>query len=559
MKPAALLLTLAILLAACESNKSSPSTVSNFRGLWTLTLASSNPPSDSYTVEVTTAGGSGTAKVSVSSQEGDTTGPTWVFADLPVLIGHCGLTVTFADTVGKPLALALGDSWNFSVAGGTIFNPAPAPANSSTVEAVRTGGIYTCLPPPCPGGLFGAMVPPAQNPIPNLPTVAGVQGGLPSIRFTQTGSNLAASIPEIHVLTLNLPDAALGDTITFDYRRRVNFGTPQGDFFQSRLTNGPELKQIELIESRKVTSADGLERLTFRAGSASLSVDFVFGTSSSSNVIQLDQIVVLKNGAVWFSDAFPGANFQNDLGPLSQRWEVRSPRGAVGAFGLSDVEPIEGAYSVRAEGGLVWNLTGAVLTGAGASGLGLIGLGSVGNLRGITLEVSESQEFNFLTSLAALEQGNRTLAGTFRGESADHSCLEQGNFLSSINAQNLAQVEGAWTLNLQGQAQNCPALSGAEFGDTLGPIAVTQKGQTFYADPQTPILDKYSNQDNLVGAVNGPAVFFTFGDFARVSTRRAIFLGTTTDTGLIGTFAGTLPFAGGEECQARGTFTATIE
>ena len=555
MKRCIAFLPLLVLFAACTTSTPKPSPVPNYRGLWSFTLTPSNPPSDRYTVEVTTAGVSGKAKVSVSSLEGDTTGPTLVVADLPLLIGHCGLTVTFSDTVGKPLALALGDTWTFAVSGGSVFNPAPAPTDSSTVEAVTTGGTYLCTPPPCPGGLFAVMVPPAVGPVPGLPTVAGSQGELPGIRFTQTGSNLSASLPELHVLTLNLPGAALGDSITLDYHRRISFGTPQGDFFLARLVNGSELKQIELISSSKVTAADGPERLTFRAGSANLSVDFVFGTSSADNVIQLDQVMVLKNRALWFYDAFAGAAFQNDLAPLSRRWEVRSPSGAVGTFGISDVDPLEGAYSVRAEGGLVWNVTGAVLTGAGALNLGGFGLG--GNLEGVTLEVSESQKFYFLTSLAGAAQGNRTLAGTFRGESANKSCLEQGNFLSSINAQNLAQVEGSWTLALQGQAQNCK--SAVQFGDTLGPIAVTQRGQTFYADPKTPIADKYANHDTLVGGVNGVAVFFAVTDFARVSTRRATFLGTTTGTGLTGAFTGTLPFAGGEECQVQGTFTATIE
>jgi len=557
MKRCLIWLALPLLLAACGSGKPSPSAVPNFRGPWTLTMRPSNPPRDRYTIAVTMAGGPDLAMISVSSQEGDTTGPTRVFANLPVLIGHCGLAVTFSDTVGKPLALALGDSWTFAVSGGAIFNPAPAPTNSSTVESVRTGGVYICLPPPCPGGLLAAMVPPAKGPIPDLPTVAGVQGELPSIRFTQTGANLWASLPELHVLTLNLPGVAIGDTITFDYRRRASFGIPQGDFFLAQLTNGSQLIQIEMIESRRVISLDGLKRLTFRAGSARLNVDFVFGTSSADNVIQLDQVVVLKNGSVWFTDDFASATFQNDLAPLDQRWEARSPSGAVGSFGISDVDPIAGAYSVRAEGGLVWNLTGAILTGTGALGLGVGGFGSGGNLRGVTLEISESRKFNFLTSLAALEQGNRTLAGTFRGESTDHACVEQGNFLSSINAQKIAQVEGTWTLQIQGQAQNCK--SAVEFGDTLGPISVTQKGQTFSADPKAPIKDKYMNQDNLVGMVNGPAVFFTLGDFARVSSRGAAFLGTTSDTGLTGAFAGTLPFQDGEECQAQGTFTATIE
>jgi len=374
----------------------------------------------------------------------------------------------------------------------------------------------------------------------------------------QTGSNLSATLPEEHVLTLSLPGAATGDSISFSYQRSIVWENPDGDFFLVRATNGSRLEELEYLSSSQIDHASGRQQLTFWAGSANLSVDFVFGLSGTENFILLDQIEVLKNGAVWFQDDFPGASFGNDLAPLSQRWQARSPKLALGSLGISDQTPLEGAYSVRAQGGALWSLQGAILTGAGSLlDLGLLGFGPQQSLQGVTLELYETEEFNFLTSLAGIQQGAGALAGTFRGEPTDHSCVEQGNFLSSINAQELAQVEGSWTLQISGEAQDCK--SAVEFGDTLGPFEVTQTGQTFYADPQVPIVDKYSNPSNLFGTVNGPAVFFFLGDFNRVSDRRATFVGAVTEASINGTVFGTLPFAGGEECEVTGTFTATLE
>jgi len=556
MKRLAIGFALLALLPACNDKPRNPSSVPDYRGQWNFTVTQSEPASDTYTVEVTTGGLSGFAFVAASSLDGDTSGPRRVWTDLPVLIGACGLTITFSDTAGKDLNLALGDSWTFQVSGGTIFNPAPTLSNSSTVEAVTTGGIYTCLPAPCPGGLFGAMVPPAAGPLPFGPSVAGNQGEIPMLQMDQTGSNLSAALPEEHVLTLSLPGAAVGDSISFSYHRSIVWENPNGDFFLVRATNGSRFEDLEYLSSSQTDHAGGRRQLTFRAGSANLTIDFIFGLSGSGNVIFLDQIAVLKNGEVWFQDDFPGADFGNDLAPLSQRWQARSPKLAVGSLGISDQTPIQGAYSVRAEGGVVFSLQGAILTGAGALG-GLVGIGPQQSLQGVTLEIYETEAFDFLTSLAGIEQGARALAGTFRGEPTDHSCVEQGNFLSSINAQELAQVEGSWTLRIEGEAQDCK--SSVEFGDTLGPFEVTQTGQTFYADPQVPIVDKYSNPSNLFGTVNGPAVFFFLGDFNRVSDRRATFVGAVTEASITGPMFGTLPFAGGEECEVTGTFTATLE
>jgi hypothetical protein len=135
--------------------------------------------------------------------------------------------------------------------------------------------------------------------------------------------------------------------------------------------------------------------------------------------------------------------------------------------------------------------------------------------------------------------------------------VEQGNFISSVNAQELAQVEGRWILHLEGEAQDCPGV--VEFGDTLGPFQVVQTGQAIYSEPQVPMVDKYGNASNLFGTVNGPAVLFFLGDFNRVSVRRATLAGAAAENRLAGPLFGTLPFAGGEECEVRGTFTATVE
>ena len=556
MKRLAIVFAFLALLPACNDQARNPSSVPDYRGQWNFTVTQSEPASDTYTVKVTTGGISGFALVAASSLDGDTSGPRPVVADVPVLIGDCGLTVTFSDTAGKPLNLAPADRWTFHVSGGTIFNPVPAPSNSSTVESVTTGGFYTCLPAPCPGGLFGAMAPAPAVSLPFGQSVAGNQGEIPLLQMDQTDSNLSATLPEEHVLTLSLPGAAVGDSISLSYNRVIQWENPNGDFFLVRATNGTRFEDLEYLSSSQTDYAGGRQQLTFRAGSANLTVDFIFGLSGSGNVIFLDQIAVLKNGAAWFQDDFPGADFGNDLAPLSQRWQARSPKLAVGSLGISDQTPIQGAYSVRAEGGVVWTLEGAILTGAGALG-GLVGIGPQQSLQGVTLEIYETEEFDFLTSLAAIEQGARALAGTFRGEPIDHSCVEQGNFLSSINAQELAQVEGRWTLRIEGEAQDCK--SAVEFGDTLGPFEVTQTGQTFYADLQVPIVDKYSNPSNLFGTVNGPAVFFFLGDFNRVSDRRATWVGAVTEASINGTVFGTLPFAGGEECDVTGTFTATLE
>lgn len=546
-----------VMWSACDDQSRRSAQVPDYRGRWSFTLAQSEPAGDTYTVEVSKAGGSGVAEITAASLEGDTSGPRVVVADLPVRIGDCGLAITFSDTAGRPLNLALGDRWLVQVSAGVVYNPAPAPANSSTVDSVTTGGIYTCLPAPCPGGLFGAMAPPAEAPLPFGPLIAGSQGEIPLVQMEQTGSNLSAVIPEEHVLTLALPGAAVGDSISISYSRSVNWADPNGDFFLVQAVNGAEMNTLEFVSSESPGRTLDRRRLTFRANSVNLTIDFIFGLSGPENVVLLDRIQVLKNGTPWFQDDFVGPNFSNDLAPLAQRWQVRSPAQAQGSVGISDATPLQGTYSVRAEGGAVWNLQGAILTGAGLLGLNLAGFDTQQAVEGVTLEVFETEVFNFLTSLAGLEQGRGALAGTFRGEASDHSCLEQGTFLSSLNASGLAEVEGRWTLHLEGEAQAC--LSAVEFGDTLGPFQVTQTGRTFYADPQTPIVDKYGNPSHLFGTVNGPAVVFFLGDFQRVSVRRATLAGVAAGNTVAGALFGILPFARGEECEVTGTFTVTLE
>lgn len=69
---------------------------------------------DVYTIEVTTGGATTVAQITVTSSEGDDSGPTTVVASTDIAVGTKGVTINFA-TLGGDTVLTLGDIWTITV------------------------------------------------------------------------------------------------------------------------------------------------------------------------------------------------------------------------------------------------------------------------------------------------------------------------------------------------------------------------------------------------------------------------------------------------------------
>ncbi len=422
----------------CDDDTRKEASIPELQGEWNIYLLPPESEIVTYTVEVSVRGPSGTAEVMTYSSQEDDSGPVVVDANTALPIGACGVTITFSDTAGEPLSLVEGDLWTIQVWGELILIPMPSFENSSTVYHVSSGGTYTCSPPRCPLGLYKAGVPVSPE---DQVELTGVQVEFPFIKVSQNGASFSAALPEISILSLNLAGHELGDTISLNYHRKIDWDGEGPDFFRVLIYNGSELKDGEDVNASNLGNdeKDKYIALTFEARSAIVRVDFIFGLSGNDDSIWLDEIEERVNVLDAFTDNFSSTTFKDE-------WQARIPDEMVGSLEISDYGALEGIYSVLAQGGAERGLSGSILTSSTNLGMGMlsgfsglsqgdisgIGMDSTG-LSGINFSIVEEERGGFYSSFTGALTEDDLIYGSFRGESADHSCVEEGQLFVTID------------------------------------------------------------------------------------------------------------------------------
>lgn len=546
-------------------------------GQWDFAFFQQNPNMTTYLVEVTAAGGSGSAWVQVLNDRGDNSGPSRVNALIPIPLGACGLNVIFADTLANPLKLVNGDNWSISVANGTVSLIEPGPNNSSLAR-VMTSGTYTCLVAPCASGMYRSGEP---LPWDIQKAFATDEFDLDQIEITQTDANFTGTIAEQRTLSLFLVGIHQGDSVELCYQRQTASDEQGVSFFRVRLVNSNRYEQVENLNTPNLTSALQSSCYRFQAQAVDARVDFIISLADLNDIVWLDSVSETVNHNLVFSDDFETGALKNDLAPGGFRWQVRAPANMQGQAGISAVSPLAGTYSFRAIGGRTMAVSGSILAGAGnqlASFLG--GFGGV-NAEGVSFNINDGVKGGYFGSFGGALQESSALIGTFAGQ--EGACWEQGQFVAGINPSEFYPVSRLWTITLEGQAQNCDTIT--SFSRIFIPFLPLQKADRFYSDPLYPVLDEYLNAYKLYGRVLGGGIYFTMEDYAGNDYRNALFYGiisatalagtsvqvgdttilvgdTTLQVGntivprpdLIGTYSGWLKFDQGWKCQSNGTF-----
>lgn len=557
-------------LGGCEDRVRSDKggAVPDLRGVWDFILLPGFGPAKEYAVTVERPGGSGTALVSISGPL--TSDTTVVTAESALNVGECGVTMTFGDTTG--FYLAAGDRWNIRVVNGSPDPPTAGNTVDSVVGAVTAGGRDGCAAAICQGSALGSAVPQAGR------GITGQSQGSQwlSVRLAQSGSEVSGYVAEQHALSLYLGTVLLssppltlppllnpGEFVTISFRRRAAADGEAGDFFRVMVVNGPDLSDAEYLYGPAMTGGDTVVNFSFTALTSEVRVDFVTGLSGTGEVVEVDEVKVTAGGAPVFQENFE-AGPGSDCGPSGinfLRWEPRNPEWAAGRLCVSAAEALAGDYSMRWEGGSSRRISGFIITASSLGDLGeLMGglgglLGGISALSGLFLETWETQWTNFLTTFSVASPASGGLAGTFRGESRDHACVEIGELTAVRHQTRQTDLSTAdWILRIEGKGINCsPApLSGntIAFGDTLSTasgdtIRLLQVGTAFIASENP--LDNFGNVYRLSGQAGGSLLTINLVDPA--GRANAVGLGRLAGDRVEGVLTGRLLFDSGRLCE----------
>jgi hypothetical protein len=516
MKQTGWLLLAAAMLAGCDTSVVSNTGTArpDVSGIYDVALLPAPGPAVLYTVVVEQGGSSG-AVVSVTGPASSET--VTAAAGASVDLGACGAWMVFGDVAG--FTLAAGDSWRINVVSGFPGQPVAQGVVNSTVGPVTAGGLDICAVDPCDGSALSTAVPPLAG----LTVAAAADlaaGQWLSVRLDQSGAGISAAIAEEHVLSLNLAGIIVpGDTVTVAFRRRMDADGKDGDFFRAVAVNGAQSLDAEYLWGASVNSGDTAVSLTYTSLSPLGRIDFIVGLSSQAEDFILDSVVVSTvSGGVKITEDFESGGGASCLptGVNAGLWFLRDPAWSVGGMCLSAQGALAGSYSARWIGGSYRRLTGSVLIGGSSSSLlnEILGVSLGTGIPGIVMESWEPVWTGYFTSLAAAAQSPGVLAGTFRGESLNHVCVEQGEIIAAIHREQETDLASRyWIIRLQGQADNCtPALLTGNtlvFDETLAAapgdtIPVLQVGQLFAADGVA--ADAYGNAYALAGLVGGTMV-----------------------------------------------------
>lgn len=578
-----LVLITAVLWAGCDDDgdsSDSSGAFPNLQGVWDFSLTSEPLPAKEYTVTVESGGSVGVAVVSVTGPMSSNT-PTLVTGNTVAL--GCGISINFADPIiPANFSLATGDNWLVAVSNGSPRAPVPGNTVDSNLGPVTSGGSDSCVAKLCDGSALASLVPGSAKTITGSP-VGG--GQWHSVRITQNGPNVTASVAEQRVLSLYLstvilpgftiipPLISAGDMVTLSYRRTIQADGVGGDLWRVVIRDGVNIIEVEHLwgDALSVTGTK-LVSHTFIPSSFEILVDFMAGLSGQGENVVLDEVEAMTPAGMFFSEDFESAPTANCWPVLANadRWELREPVWSIGSLCVSVNGALEGAYSARWAGGSTRDITGSIITGSAISGItSLLGIGEDGAdlsaLNGLFLEAVESTWTYHLTSFSATEQGVGTLVGTFRGESRAHDCIEVGQMTASIQQAQATNVSASyWVMNVAGDAISCvPALASGntlQFGDTLttasgDTIRILQFGTAFVGAEKS--IDDYGNSYDLRGAVGGNAVALTLTDTNNRAEAQG--LGVLVGSRISGTLTGSLVFDSGRVCEIVTGSTFTVD
>ena len=549
-----------LIFLSCEEPKPSSPPV-NLSGSWDLAFFQASAQTTTYTLEVTTSGGSGSAQVKVYNDKGDSSPPTTVSEGSTIALGSCGLWVLFSSTVGS-FNLVAGDRWQIVVVRNMPQEPEPHPENQSQV-ALQVGGTYTCLVESCSSGIWKSSSPISQD----FPTPLGTEEyELLGIKTSQNDSNLSGVVLEENILSLNLVEVSAGDIIRLCYQRRLE-GANDNSFFWTRAVNANQFLDLEYHQGDDFNQQAKKTCQEFIAGADELRIDFISALESASDIIWLDEVEVFKNNQLIFSDDFESGDFKNDLPAPQKRWELRSPEYMFGGAGISSIKPLLGNYSYRVVGGRALGLSGSVLENVSTQYASFLGQVQGMKISGVLFEIYENKAGGFFATFSGNLVNNQSAIGTFGGRGTD--CQESGQFILSINAKDIYPLNQSWQMSLTGTATNCQDIS--DFTKSFKKFEPTQKGDRFYSKTDQPLVDELANEYQLRGRVLGTAVYFTLEDVPTPSYQNAIFYGIiNTEEGvnpeetneqvvqvpnIVGVFSGWLKFESGWKCQTEGNFT----
>lgn len=522
----------ALILCGCDDPDSNePDRAPDISGVYDMNLAPEAPANSEYTITVEQGGLSGNAEISISGPLSYDTAT--VIQGSSIAIGGCDMWVAFSAAGG--IDLAAGDVWRIRVANGVPGDPLPGGTIYSTVDQVSAGG-QDCAQTLCDGSVLGSGVPgPTKGLI--APPSQGLQWH--SVQMGQNNAQVSASVAEQQVLSLYLstPYVSIGNTATLTYRRALAADGAGGDFWRTVVTNGTDILDAEYLYGASVTSADTVVTLAFVPKSVEIRIDFIAGLSESGEYALLDDISVA--GGIGFSEGFedgPGA----DCGPgglNAGSFESRRPFWTVGWMCVTTQGALSGSYSERWEGGSTRQVTGSIISTSSLSGIssfvggGLGGLlGGSSGFTGIFLEAWEPDWTGYFTTFSVARQSASSLAGTFKGESQNHTCVERGQVTGSIHTTQVTDLSSSyWVIRIEGQGVECdPALAAGntlEFGDTLTTVSgdtidLIQIGGLFLAleDP----VDMYGNTLGLNGTVGGEIMTMVLSETGGLATANGV-------------------------------------
>ncbi|MFO8057166.1 MAG: hypothetical protein R6V10_07730 [bacterium] len=568
-----LIIMVLLVLAGCDDPSGTDSVEYPYlSGVWDFTLTPTVEAEKTYDITVEKSGGSGVAEVSIWGP--DVSGSSTVVADQEIEVA-CGAYIVFGDTAG--FWLSGGDSWSMRVSEEIISRPVPGNTVDSTVGEVYSGGTYNCGEAACAGSALASAVP---YPTKGIGQEERRGGQWLSVRLSQDGPNVNSTIPEQHALTLYLgtisaPSSPLGiatgDSVTVSYRRRLSADGEDGDFFRVLITSGTSYYEPEYVYGPDMESSATVTSYTFPA-SPETQVDFTAGLSGLDEYVILDSVEVSTGSTVLFSEDFESgyAGLCSPEFDAGSRWQGRYPAWRKGDFCISARNALEGSYSAYWRGGSYRPLTGSIISGGSMAGLasfiggGLFGGSSASELEGLFMEVWEPVYTGHMTVFSAAEQSPGNLAGTFRGESQETGCLEEGRLTASRQRSEEADLSASyWVIRIDGQAVNCEPAAGSTilFGDTLSTstgdtVRVVQLGGYFLAAEDA--VDDYGNAYGINGLVSGTLVNMVMENEPQETTANGT--GALSEDSIQGVLTGSLVFDSGRVCELaeQSTFRVTL-
>ena len=427
----------------------------------------------------------------------------------------------------------------------------------------------------CPGSALASSVP--------LPSkisffAGGFSGQWHSVRFSHGSMGISGAIPEQKILSLDLgtiffpviegPIVNEGDTITLSYRRQVSADGLGGDFFRAIVVNGPDQLDAEYVYGDMIDGSDRVTTLTFEAKSDNVRIDFIAGLSTVGEYAVVDDVLILDAGGVpILLEDFEDGPHPTTCGPSggdSVRWEQRMPTFRTSDLCVRIANSLRGLYSARWAGGYSHNISGSVLQPSSFGGLesliggglgGLLGGGNIGAFSGLFMETWEPTITDYLTVYSAGIESEAGIAGTFKGESADHSCIERGLITGARHREYGVDIRDSyWVVTVSGQGTNCsPALVSGNtlpFQDQMltvtgSTVDVEQIGVLYFG--QEPLIDDYGNDYFLAGNVISNIVNVNLFETGGLSTATGVAFLQGGE--IIGNVSGSMVFDGGRVCQ----------